>query len=187
MRGASSPVTGALLGLLLERPSYGYELAQRMNERFGPAWSLTTSSIYPVLDRLESEELIRRAVKDLPGRARQRERVMYHATDQAHQAFEEWMSRPVRREPIRAELLAKLAVARPQDAPLLLAALDEYERACLRLLEAASEAQRSAEPWDTLLIDLINDAADQHLRADLAWVASARRRLSAYLREGPRG
>jgi DNA-binding PadR family transcriptional regulator len=163
MRGASSPVTGALLGLLLERPSYGYELAQRMNERLGPAWCLTTSSIYPVLDRLESGELIRRAVKGLPRRVRQRERVMYHATHEARQEFEQWMSRPVRREPIRAELLAKLAVARPQDAPLLLAALDEYERACLMMLEAASETQRSAGPWDMLLVGLINDAADQHL------------------------
>jgi DNA-binding PadR family transcriptional regulator len=177
LRGGSSPVTGALLGLLIERPSYGYELAQRINERMGAAWGLTPSSIYPVLDRLESEKLIQRSVKDLPGRSRQRERVMYHATDAAHHAFDQWMARPVRREPIRTELLAKIAVSRPEDAPQLLAALDEYERACLEMLEAATGNSRPAGSWPGLLADLIDEAADQQLRADLAWVAAARRRI----------
>lgn len=187
MRGVSSPVTGALLGFLLERPSYGYELAQRINERMGPSWHLATSSIYPVLDRLESERLIRRSVKELPGRARQRERVTYHATTEARQAFEQWMSRPVRKEPIRTELLAKIAVSRPQDAPLLLAALDEYERACLEMLEAAGADERSSGRWSTLLVELVDEAADQHLRADLAWVAFARLGIREYLRDAGRG
>src|ERR1700742_3317337 len=107
-RGASSPVTGALLGLLLERPGYGYELAQRLNERMGPTWKLTPSSIYPVLERLESEQLVRRTVEDMAGRPRQRERVMYHATDAATGAFEEWLGRPARRGPIRTQLLGRV-------------------------------------------------------------------------------
>lgn len=175
MRGASSPVTGVLLGLLVERAGYAYEFAQRVNERMGPAWRLTPSSIYPLLDRLESEGLARRVVKDLPGRPRQRERVMYHATDKTRPALERWMARPVRKEPLRTELLAKIAVARPEDAPLLLAALDDYERDCLVLSRAAHEERPRVGAWSALLSNLIEASTEIHLKAELEWVVVARR------------
>jgi DNA-binding PadR family transcriptional regulator len=186
-RGASSPVTGALLGLLLERPGYGYELAQRLNERMGPSWKLTPSSIYPVLERLEAEQLVRRTVKDMPGRQRQRERVMFHATDAATEAFEEWLARPARKEPIRTELLAKIAVARPEDAKRLLESLDEYERECRAFLKGADEQHdgdseaAGRRPWSAMLSEVIETAADQQLRAELEWVEFARRRIGDFL------
>jgi DNA-binding PadR family transcriptional regulator len=183
--GATSPVTGALLGLLLERPGYGYELAQRMNERMGPAWRLTPSSIYPVLERLESEQLVHRTVKEMSGRQRQRERVMYHATDSAVVAFEEWLARPARKEPIRTELLAKIAVARPHDAPRLLAALDEYECDCLAMLQATDADDALDLPahgtWNALIGEAIQQAAAEQLRAELTWVSSTRIRIAEFL------
>jgi DNA-binding PadR family transcriptional regulator len=188
-RGASSPVTGALLGLLLERPGYGYELAQRLNERMGPTWKLTPSSIYPVLERLEADDLVRRTVKDMPGRQRQRERVMYHATDAATGAFEEWLARPARKEPIRTELLARIAVARPQDAPRLLQSLDEYERGCLELMPAEDRRQGDGDgtgrrAWNGMLAELIESAASGQLRAELDWIEYARRRIRDFLDGG---
>lgn len=184
-RGASSPVTGALLGLLLERPGYGYELAQRLNERMGPSWKLTPSSIYPVLERLEADELVRRTVKDMPGRQRQRERIMFHATDAATAAFEEWLARPARKEPIRTELLAKIAVARPADGARLLELLDEYERECRALLADGDGRGGVVDdgrlPWNAMLSDVIESAAGGQLRAELDWVLFARRRIGDYL------
>lgn len=185
-RGASSPVTGALLGLLLERPGYGYELAQRLNERMGPSWKLTPSSIYSVLERLESEQLVSRTVKDMPGRQRQRERVMFHATDAAAAAFEQWLARPARKEPIRTELLAKIAVARPEDAARLLELLDEYERECRAFLTSGDESGEDAgatgrRPWTAMLASVIEAAADQQLRAELEWVEFARGRIRDFL------
>jgi DNA-binding PadR family transcriptional regulator len=187
-RGASSPVTGALLGLLLERPGYGYELAQRLNERMGPSWRLTPSSIYPVLERLESDQLVRRTVKDMPGRQRQRERIMFHATEAAAQAFEDWLGRPARKEPIRNELLAKIAVARPEDAQRLCELLDEYERECRALLAKAGADDRILDDggakrraWNALLTRVIQTAADRQLQAELEWVEFARRRIREFL------
>lgn len=186
-RGASSPVTGALLGLLLERPGYGYELAQRLNERMGPSWKLTPSSIYSVLERLEADQLVRRTVKDMPGRHRQRERVMFHATDAATKAFEEWLGRPARKEPIRTELLAKIAVARPEDAERLLISLDEYEQECRAFLVGADGGRAvdggapARRPWNAMLAEVIETAADRQLRAELEWVEFARRRIREFL------
>jgi DNA-binding PadR family transcriptional regulator len=189
-RGASSPVTGALLGLLLERPGYGYELAQRLNERMGPSWKLTPSSIYSVLERLESDQLVRRTVKDMPGRQRQRERVMFHPTDAATEAFEEWLDRPARKEPIRTELLAKIAVARPADAARLLELLDEYERECRAFLTGSDEERvvdgttPGRRLWNAMLAEVIESAAGQQLQAELEWVAFARRRIRDFVDGG---
>jgi DNA-binding PadR family transcriptional regulator len=170
-----------LLGLLLERPGYGYELGKRLDERMGTAWKLTPSTIYSVLDRLESQEFVRRDVRELTGRPRARERVMYHATDQGALAFERWLASPERKEPIRTQLLAKIAVARPEHASLLLAALDDYERDCLAMLAAASEDEyERSDSWNTLLANVIEDAACEHLRAELVWVGSTRRRITEF-------
>jgi DNA-binding PadR family transcriptional regulator len=182
MRGASSPVTGALLGLLLERPGYGYELGKRLDERMGTAWRLTPSTIYSVLDRLESQQFVRRDVRELTGRPRARERVMYHPTDQGALAFERWLEGPERKEPIRTQLIAKLAVARPEHTPLLLTALDDYERDCLIMLAATHDAYDplDLDPWSSLLANVIEDAASEHLRAELQWVAVTRLRISEF-------
>ena len=51
---ATSPLV--VLRLLLERPMYGYELAQEMKQRSGGAF--TISVLYPVLYRLEEQGYI---------------------------------------------------------------------------------------------------------------------------------
>jgi DNA-binding PadR family transcriptional regulator len=181
--GVTSPITGALLGLLLERSGYGYELAQRLSERMGPAWRLTPSSIYPVLERLEAEQLVQRRVKEMPTRQRQRQRVVYHATDAAADAFQQWLARPARKEPIRTELLAKLGVARPEDIGHLLAVIDTYELDCLALLEATAEQRATPSPegsWEALLAEVSRLAATQHLQAELDWIRFAREQIREF-------
>ncbi len=40
MRGPSTPLRGALLGLLLERPGHGGDLAHRLVGRLGETWRI---------------------------------------------------------------------------------------------------------------------------------------------------
>jgi DNA-binding PadR family transcriptional regulator len=103
---------------------------------------------------------------------------MYAATEKGVEAFEQWMQRPVGKEPVRTELLAKIAVSRPDDAPRLLAAIEQYERASLEILESAAVAERPADGAAALGDELVDEAADQHVRAELAWAALARRRIA---------
>ena len=61
---------------------------------------------------------------------------------------------------------------------MLLTALDDYERDCLAMLAAASEEDGLAgDSWDALLSRVIEDAACEHLRAELQWVVSTRARI----------
>lgn len=47
----------ALLGLLRERPAYGYQLGERLQERLGPAWAINSGHLYQTLKRMEQEGL----------------------------------------------------------------------------------------------------------------------------------
>jgi DNA-binding PadR family transcriptional regulator len=59
----------AVLGLVIEHPGYGYQLAQRLDERFGSS-GFAPSGVYSALDRLSRDELVRSASKKGAGPAR---------------------------------------------------------------------------------------------------------------------
>jgi DNA-binding PadR family transcriptional regulator len=175
---------GALLALVLERPGYGYELAQRLSERLGPVWRLDPKSVYGLLDRLDDDGLVRREVRERPGESRRqrRERVMYYPAEGAREWCRAWLTRPVRRESTRSELLAKMAIARPGDEPLILAALDEYERDIIRLLEEYGRDERPvAAGFRGLMFASVDDDVCTLLRADREWVTRTRRRITEYM------
>jgi DNA-binding PadR family transcriptional regulator len=54
----------ALLRLLAEEPSNGYQLMQTIEERSGGRWRPSPGSVYPTLSQLEDEGLIRSAEVD---------------------------------------------------------------------------------------------------------------------------
>ena len=57
MRGPSTPLRGALLGLLLERPGHGGELVSRLKGLLGETWRINYDDVYRLLERLEEEGL----------------------------------------------------------------------------------------------------------------------------------
>ena len=52
-------VRPALLALLAERPMHGYQMIRELAERSGGAWRPSPGSVYPVLQMLEDEGLVR--------------------------------------------------------------------------------------------------------------------------------
>jgi DNA-binding PadR family transcriptional regulator len=49
----------ALLSLLSEHPSHGYELMVRLEERCGGTYKASAGAIYPTLQQLEDQQLVR--------------------------------------------------------------------------------------------------------------------------------
>jgi DNA-binding PadR family transcriptional regulator len=60
-------VRAAILALLFEQPRNGYQIIQEVAERSGGAWKPSPGSIYPTLQQLEDEGLVR-TVNDDAGR-----------------------------------------------------------------------------------------------------------------------
>ncbi len=55
----SGEVRIALLSLLAEKAGHGYELMKRLEERSGGLYRASAGTVYPVLQQLEDEELVR--------------------------------------------------------------------------------------------------------------------------------
>jgi DNA-binding PadR family transcriptional regulator len=179
MRGPSVPLRGVLLGLLLERPGHGYDLAQRLIARLGETWRIDPKDVYRLLDQLEKEGLVLSVQEPRRGNER-RMLVVYHPTEQTTGALEYWMQTLTPREPVRLGLHAKLAVARPEDVPSLLRALKEYERECSELAQLVRPSDGEAGSWAALRMDCTRDATYTMLRNEIAWAERTRQRLEAY-------
>ena len=63
-RGKQSNVRGLLLAALLDGPAHGYELMRRLEEQTGGRWRPSPGSVYPLLQQLEDEGLIRGTDQD---------------------------------------------------------------------------------------------------------------------------
>jgi DNA-binding PadR family transcriptional regulator len=161
----------AVLALVAERRSYGYELVQRFEERVGPAWRLNPSAVYPALDQLERSGLVTGAAR--AGGTRRSPRVVYAPTAAGRAALETWLSAAATpSEPVRAELHLRLAFAQRRHGIALAAALTAHAHACQQLLARYPRSQATAGPA------LVDAAVTARLRAELAWVAHARTALA---------
>lgn len=175
----------AVLGLLVERPGYGYDLIRRFNERFGAAWRLNQSTIYAALDVLDKEQLVvgrARDAGDAPAGSVQRYRkVIYEPTAKGTETFLTWLTAPVPEvEPMRAAIFLKIGLTKQEHSLALIQVLDAQIDACTnelaeRLAGYELDAGRTAAvSWEVAAGWFINDAAITRLQADLVWLRRVR-------------
>lgn len=60
-RAGRGDIRAAILALLAEEPMHGYQIIQELAERTGGVWRPSPGSVYPTLQQLEDEELVREA------------------------------------------------------------------------------------------------------------------------------
>ena len=73
-RAARGDIRAAILVLLNERPSHGYQIIQELESRSGGAWRVSPGSVYPTLQQLEDEGLVRTVASET-------DRRVYELTD----------------------------------------------------------------------------------------------------------
>lgn len=79
----------ALLGLLHDRPSSGYDLSQRFSAGIGAyAWDAQHSQIYPELKKLLADDLIQISEEGARGRK------TYAITDHGRTELQDWLRNP---------------------------------------------------------------------------------------------
>jgi DNA-binding PadR family transcriptional regulator len=167
----------AVLGLLVQRPGYPYELAQRFRREVGAAWSLDTSHIYHLLEQLESEGLV-------VNRTGGRQRNHYLTTRDGRREFERWLvGGPVRVQPLREEMYLRIAVCPPRHFDGLIEVISVQEAATYEVLERLS-AERALEAalrppidWKRAATQLIVAGQIARIEADLAWLRDTRSTL----------
>jgi DNA-binding PadR family transcriptional regulator len=179
MQGASSPLRGALLGLLLERPGHGGDLASRLSRRLGESWQIDPTDVYRLLSGLEHEGLVREC--EDPQASSARGRVVYHPTDQTAGALTLWLETLLPAEPMRSALHAKLAAARGEaDARLLDRALRVHEQECLQMVALLPPMSGGAGSWKDLFLTCLRSGVSARLQAEIDWSRQTRMRLAEF-------
>jgi DNA-binding PadR family transcriptional regulator len=179
-----SQVACAVLGLVIERPSHGYEIGQRFERRFGVFLSVGRSSIYAALASLMEAELIEKmATTSSTGVSRgAKAGAAYRATADGARAYRGWLAERVRSDPQRIEMLGRMALAGVRSVEAALDFIARYEQECVR------EAQELARPGDStpgsdgvsgVLERLLVEERRRMIDAQLGWITYARAELRA--------
>jgi DNA-binding PadR family transcriptional regulator len=169
----------AVLGLLLERPSYGYEVLVRFRRAFDAGqWAITPQGLYASLDRLERDGLIEPIVDDVREASRRQPKTPYRVTADGEHELQRFLEAPIGPDPSRAEFLVRLQCAVMRDAEAILQMLDSYEDACLQELCRIGGTTGDGTPHRRSLIELLA-TEDRRLgiQARLMWIDFARQHL----------
>ncbi len=179
----SSPVNWALLGLIIERPSYGYELAQRFERVYGEVLPVSSAShIYAALNALETRSLVEHVPPSAALQSGGRQpKPHYRATAHAHRAYREWLVVQIQDDRRRSRLFARELAVLASEPDAALEVLRGYELACLE--EAArtpiTPPGGAARDTNAVIARLVAEENRLAGEAMLAWVEYARRELSA--------
>lgn len=166
-------VKHAVLGLLVERRSYGYELVSRLEDRLGPGFGVPAGTVFASLKTLKQDGHIRVVNKVTRG---EQVRVYYDPTPAGVDHFEAWMDEPISREPLRGELYLKFALAGIGRVPMLRDAFERLERECLTELARCARSRNLADeltdpvPLDTATRLLLDSGVLDRLNADHAFI-----------------
>jgi DNA-binding PadR family transcriptional regulator len=172
----------AVLGLVIQRPGYGYQLEQRVKERFGSA-QFVASSIYKALGRLEKDQLIRvvggeEAAAGLD--AERSRRIKYEATPEGVAYFRHWLRASSSVPLVREELQLRIAFCEPHDLPRLIEVIHGEELVCLAML---NDFQRSLDEhpqpagggeWSQLMDSAVDHAEAGFWDARIKWLQDVR-------------
>lgn len=123
-------VKHAVLGLVIERPGYGYELVQRFEQRLG-VWRPSKTAVYPALLRLHARGYVQRRAAS----SAHRNVTWYEATEQGREEFRTWLRTSPDLMPLRDEMYVKIAFATKNDLHLLIEQTRTQEQLCLDRIE----------------------------------------------------
>ena len=157
----------AVLALLADGPSHGYQLRASFERAVGPQWGgLNIGHTYQLLDRLSRDGLVRSQRQPQPVKP---DRLVYELTDAGHAELQRWLAEPAERaRGHRDDLFLKLlAASHLPDAGAVHEVLRRQRTYLLRQLHALAQARRQDQDGEPLN-DLVAASAELHLRADLA-------------------
>lgn len=168
--GSVMAIQHAVLALLAEGRSHGYELKGAFEAAVGPQWGpLNIGHLYQILDRLSRDELVRAERQAQPVKP---DRVVYEITPAGRAELDRWLAEPSPRSGgFRDDFFLKLtAAARSGSAGVLRTVLANQRGHLLRELRNLGTLRREAtDP----VVGLLLSAAGRHVEADLAFLDDA--------------
>jgi DNA-binding PadR family transcriptional regulator len=183
-----SQVACAVLGLVIEKPSHGYEIGQRFEGRFGDFLNAGRSAIYAALGALMEAGLIEKMSGRSTTGVRQGAKAgaPYRATPRGARAYRGWLAERVRNDPQRVEMLGRMMLAGVQSVEAAVDFIARYEQECVREAQTLARPERGATSDHVgvaTVVDVVErlliDERRRMIDAQLAWITYARAELRA--------
>ena len=168
----------AILGLIIEKPRYGYEIELVIEARNMRDWTeIGFSSIYHILGRLEKNGYVTAQLEESAGRGPARK--VYEVTEDGRTAWQEAslhaLSTPVKCDQSFFLGLAALP-ALPRDEALK--ALDRYHQQLQQRRDKAEARRRAIGDETGFIIEAMFDHSFHLIDAEMAWIEGFKDRLS---------
>lgn len=167
----------AILGLISQKPRYGYETRAAFESLVGgdATWEVKPAQVYTTLDRLEEAGLVERS-SDL-GEGAEPSRRMYAITSQGEAALQEWFASAVAPEHQRDEFFIKLIIGLVSQKADPAKLIQTQRVRLFQGMHAATNQRDSHDPLTGMAQILLLDKAIMHLEADLRWLDMIEMRL----------
>jgi DNA-binding PadR family transcriptional regulator len=173
-----SPVHWALLGLLVEAPSHGYELAQRFEQAYEGMLQLSgTSYVYKALDALERQSMIVQIPAVFSGR---QPKPRYRATEQGLRAYQDRLVAQWHEDSRRSRLFARQLAGLAHQPDMALEVIERCEHVSLEdTVSTQVFARTSEDDVSGLAARLISEESRLATQAKLPWISYARQQFIA--------
>lgn len=170
----------AILGLLLEGPMHGYEMARHFEgHELTTVCPIEQSSLYTYLRNVEARDLVQWEEERVGARPARKK---YSLTAAGEAAVRRWLDAPVMRiREVRLDFLLKLYFLHRQDRAAERELLDAQLAVCRDYL-----AVLEREPDSTPFLRLVNGSKRSAALATLNWLESYARELDSATSDGPR-
>ncbi|MFI9382662.1 PadR family transcriptional regulator [Kutzneria sp. NPDC052558] len=167
----------AVLGLLMERASHPYEMAQTLKERNkNTSFKVTTGSLYDVVEGLERDGWIRsvETVRD----GNRPERTVYECTELGLGEFQKWIDElvraPVNEYPKFIAAVSYVGVLGPEGA---VDALTERAERLVKTIDETDDQVRSLSVPRLFMIEV--EYAQAMRRAEVEWLRRTAAEMTA--------
>jgi DNA-binding PadR family transcriptional regulator len=175
-----SLVNWALLGLVIDRPSYAYELARRFEREYHDALSLSSvSHVYTAISTLKGRQLVEEVAGSRTGR---QPKPHYRATAKGVEEYREWLVDQIREDRQRQRLFVLQLGALMRSPHEALEIIKRYEESCLEFASKLPLARRDGiESGPALAARLLTEESRLSVGAKLAWAQYAKREFMTML------
>mgnify|MGYP003383498544 CR=1 FL=1 len=158
----------ALLGFVHQRPTYGYEIYQRVtaSPELRLVWRFKQSRLYAMLARLEDGGYLHATQETQDGRP---PRKVFHLTQTGKLAFEEWLSQPVAQpREMRLAFMLKLYFAGEVSPKAVALLIRRQQEVCVQWLAL----QEREDDLDAPFVRAVRGYRRSHIEAIRDWLTT---------------
>jgi DNA-binding PadR family transcriptional regulator len=156
-----------LLGMLSQRPRYGYQLKSEAEQLLGSGAELNPGQLYPLLRRMADQGLLEGERIEQEDRPDKR---VFTLTEAGQQALNAWFDEPVSLSVGRSALFLRFVVlmlVRPEERA---AFLKEQRHRLLEFIGQLVADRAKHEESDDLATRALRELTLGHTEADLKWI-----------------